>query len=148
MFICSCMLLGFHIKYKICRNLKDKMVFVSIYDNAVILLFQTADDLGKVIPVDIPQHNATSTVTTATVAPTPTLNSLSGTTFFSAGLALFIRVVMGIYFLKSVLNFGHGLKYKGEKSFLIHGICHSVRDSAKSNSKLHFYCRLLMQSWK
>uniref|UniRef100_K1QIX7 DUF7789 domain-containing protein n=1 Tax=Magallana gigas TaxID=29159 RepID=K1QIX7_MAGGI len=70
----------------------------------------TADDLGKVI--DVPQHNANSTVTTATVAPTPTLNSLSGTTFFSAGLALFIRVVMGIYFLKSVLNFGHGLKYK------------------------------------
>lgn len=142
MFICSCMLLGFHIKYKICRNLKDKMVFVLIYDNAVILLFQTADDLGKVIPVDILQHNATSTTATVSVAPTPTLNSLSGTTFFSAGLALFIRVVMGIYFLKSVLNFGHGLKYKGEKSFLIlYRICHSVRDSAKSNSKLHFYCR-------
>lgn len=78
----------------------------------IFKVYQTADDLGKVIPVDIPQHNATSTVTTATVAPTPTLNSLSGTTFFSAGLALFIRVVMGIYFLKSVLNFGHGLKYK------------------------------------
>lgn len=121
-------------------------MFFSFYDNSVILLFQTADDLGKVI--DVPQHNANSTAATATVAPTPTLNSLSGTTFFSAGLALFIRVVMGIYFLKSVLNFGHGLKYKGEKSFLIYGICHSVRDSAKSNSKLHFYYRLLKQSWK
>lgn len=71
-------------------------------------VYQSADDLGKV------SGELQLNITSTTVAPSDTskFNPLSGTTFFSAGLALFIRVMMGIYFLKSVLNFGHGLKYK------------------------------------
>lgn len=39
---------------------------------------------------------------------------------------------MGIYFFKLVLNFGYGLKYKGEKSFFIlYRICYLVRDLVK-----------------
>lgn len=53
-----------------------------------------------------------------TASPKPSA-ALSGTTFFCAGLALFIRVLMGIYFIKAVLNFGHGLKYKGNKNMVL-----------------------------
>lgn len=53
-----------------------------------------------------------------TASPKPSA-ALSGTTFFCAALALFIRVLMGIYFIKAVLNFGHGLKYKGNKNMVL-----------------------------
>lgn len=69
----------------------------------IFKVYESADDLGKASGVT--QQNTT-------ISTPSNLNPLSGTTFFCAALALFIRVVMGIYFLKSVLNFGHGLKYK------------------------------------
>lgn len=117
------------------------MFFVSIYDNVVILLFQIVDVLGKVIFVDISQYNVISIVVIVIVVSILILNFFFGTIFFSVGFVLFIRVVMGIYFFKLVLNFGYGLKYKGEKSFFIYGICYFVRDLVKFNFKLYFYYR-------
>lgn len=117
------------------------MVFVLIYDNVVILLFQIVDDLGKVIFVDILQYNVISIIVIVFVVSILILNFFFGIIFFSVGFVLFIRVVMGIYFFKLVLNFGYGLKYKGEKSFFIYGICYFVRDLVKFNFKLYFYYR-------
>lgn len=118
------------------------MFFVSIYDNVVILLFQIVDVLGKVIFVDISQYNVISIVVIVIVVSILIFNFFFGTIFFSVGFVLFIRVVMGIYFFKLVLNFGYGLKYKGEKSFFIlYRICYFVRDLVKFNFKLYFYYR-------
>ncbi|XP_061163070.1 uncharacterized protein LOC133172236 isoform X2 [Saccostrea echinata] len=71
----------------------------------IFKVYESADDLAKTSTTQF-QNGTTLEV------PTRQNAALSGTTFTSAGLALLIRVLMAIYFVKAVLNFGYGLKYK------------------------------------
>ncbi|XP_048752003.1 uncharacterized protein LOC125663715 isoform X2 [Ostrea edulis] len=71
----------------------------------IFKVYESADHLANSYT-----HGQNSTTTTLGTPQQTT--ALSGTTFTCAGLALFIRVLMAMYFLKTVLNFGHGLKYK------------------------------------
>nr|XP_022335600.1 uncharacterized protein LOC111132151 isoform X1 [Crassostrea virginica] len=94
----------------------------------IFKVYESADDLGK--NSDFSHQNTT---TAMTASPKPSA-ALSGTTFFCAALALFIRILMGIYFIKAVLNFGHGLKYKvyGPKESL-HNIAQVTYQSYADN---------------